>query len=259
MKKLLVIGLGIATLAGPAIAADLPVKAVKAVPIAYSWTGCYIGGSAGGGWTKSDWTYRNFNPYSAPGPGGPFLATGENFDLTSWVAGVQGGCQYEFQNRFVLGVEASWTGADFDDTHPGAAQVFFPVAFQNVSTRIQQYYTVTGRLGYAFQPNWLGYVKGGFASARIETSGTTFPPQPPLLLNWSTADWHNGYVVGAGAEYRVTKNFSLGLEYNYLSFDSKDHVGAVSGGIIGPASQVVHSVNATMHTVMARANFLFGP
>jgi outer membrane immunogenic protein len=259
MKKFLVVGLGLAMLAGPAVAADMAVKAPRVVPVVYSWTGCYIGGSAGGAWAKSDWTYRNFNPYSAPGPGGPFFATGDNFDMTSWVAGVQGGCQYEFQNRIVLGVEASWTGADLNDTHPGAAQVFFPIAFQNVSTRIQQYYTVTGRLGYSFTPNWLGYVKGGFASARIETAGTTFPPVPGLLLNWNTADWHNGWVVGAGGEYRITKNFSLGLEYNYLRFDTKDHVGAVSGGIIGPANQVVHGVNADIHSLMARANFLFGP
>jgi outer membrane immunogenic protein len=259
MKKLLVAGLGFGMLMGPAVAADMPVKALPKPVVAYSWTGCYIGGGAGGAWAKSDWTYRNFNPYSAPGPGGPFFATGENFDMTSWVAGVQGGCNYEFQNRIVLGIEASWTGADLNDTHPGAAQIFFPGSFQNVSTRIQQYYTVTGRLGYSFTPNWLGYVKGGFASGRIETSGTTFPAVPGLALNWNTADWHNGYVVGAGGEYRVTKNFSLGLEYNYIALETKNHVGAVSGGIIGPADQVVHGVNGTIHSVMARANFLFGP
>jgi outer membrane immunogenic protein len=259
MKKLLVAGLGFGMLMGPAVAADMPVKALPKPVAAYSWTGCYIGGGAGGAWAKSDWTYRNFNPYSAPGPGGPFFATGENFDMTSWVAGVQGGCNYEFQNRIVLGIEASWTGADLNDTHPGAAQVFFPGSFQNVSTRIQQYYTVTGRLGYSFTPNWLGYVKGGFASGRIETSGTTFPSVPGLALNWNTADWHNGYVVGAGGEYRVTKNFSLGLEYNYIALETKNHVGAVSGGIIGPADQVVHGVNGTIHSLMARANFLFGP
>src|SRR5580765_3688898 len=140
MKKLLPVGFAFGMLMGPAIAADLPVKAMKAVPVAYTWTGCYVGGSAGGGWAKSDWTYRNINPYDSPGPGGPIVGADNGVDMTSWVAGVQGGCNYQFQNRFVIGAEASWTGADFDNTRPNAYQVFAPVSFQNISTTIKQYY-----------------------------------------------------------------------------------------------------------------------
>src|SRR5437899_6150403 len=113
MKKILIVSLGCATLMGPAIAADMPVKALPKPVAAYSWTGCYIGGSAGGAWAKSDWTYRNINPYDSFGPVGPIVGADNGVDMTSWVAGVQGGCNYEFQNRLVLGVEASWTGADF--------------------------------------------------------------------------------------------------------------------------------------------------
>ena len=85
------------------------------------------------------------------------------------------------------------------------------------------------------------------------------PAVPPLLLNWNTAQWHDGYVVGVGAEYRVAKNVTLGLEYNYIGLNTSNHVGAVSGGAIGPANQIVHSVNGNVQSVTARLNFLFGP
>src|SRR6266545_1661299 len=48
-------------IAGPAIAADLAVKApVYKGPsppvVIYSWTGCYIGANIGGGWARKSWT-----------------------------------------------------------------------------------------------------------------------------------------------------------------------------------------------------------
>ena len=55
------------------------------------------------------------------------------------------------------------------------------------------------------------------------------------------------------------KNITLGLEYDFIRLNSKDHTGAISGGAIGPANQVVHSVNADIHAVMLRVNLLFGP
>ena len=56
MKKILLAGVALSALiAGPAMAADLPVRApaYKAPPPVityYSWTGCYVGGHVGGVW-----------------------------------------------------------------------------------------------------------------------------------------------------------------------------------------------------------------
>ena len=49
---------------------------------------------------------------------------------------------------------------------------------------------------------------------------------------------------------------TLGVAYNYIQLDSAIDTGAVSGRIIGPANQIVHSVNGNIQTIMARLNIL---
>ena len=64
MKKLLLGSVAlIAIIAGPAMAADMPVKApvLKAPPpvALYNWSGFYVGGQAGGAWGTVNWTHTN--------------------------------------------------------------------------------------------------------------------------------------------------------------------------------------------------------
>jgi outer membrane immunogenic protein len=57
MKKFLLGTLGLATMAAPAVAADLPVpyKAAPEVVPVYDWSGFYIGGNAGWGQANVCW------------------------------------------------------------------------------------------------------------------------------------------------------------------------------------------------------------
>jgi hypothetical protein len=66
-----------------ASAADLAVKAPAVAPAnaplpVYNWTGFYVGGNAGGAWSKTDWTFFN---------GGNSEAFSQ--DASSWIAGGQ--------------------------------------------------------------------------------------------------------------------------------------------------------------------------
>lgn len=83
-----------------ASAADLAVKAPAVAPAnaplpVYNWTGFYVGGNAGGAWSKTDWTFFN---------GGNSEAFSQ--DASSWIAGGQIGYRYQFGPNWVLGVEA---------------------------------------------------------------------------------------------------------------------------------------------------------
>src|SRR5215813_14159400 len=55
MKKLLLGGLVLTSLiAGPAMAADMPVKAAPPPPFVYNWSGFYVGLNAGGVWGRTN-------------------------------------------------------------------------------------------------------------------------------------------------------------------------------------------------------------
>jgi outer membrane immunogenic protein len=252
MKKLLIATATLAAVGTSAFAADMPVKApiYKAPPPVYTWTGCYIGGNVGGAWAKSDWTYRNINPYDAAGPAGPILATDNSFSMSGVIGGVQGGCNYEFSNNVVVGIEGTWSGTHLDQTEPNVVQ--FPGTSETVQTTINSMYTIAGRLGYAFAPAWLGYVKGGYASAKIQTNGTEIPFPG---FNWTSSNWNDGFVVGAGLEYKLMQNVVVGAEYDYIGLSTHDQVGAIAA--VAPANFAVHGVNANVQTLTARLSFLF--
>jgi outer membrane immunogenic protein len=95
-----------------ASAADLAVKAPAVAPANAplpNWTGFYVGGNVGGAWSKTDWTFFN---------GGNSEAFSHN--ASSWIAGGQIGYRHQFGPNWVLGVEASWSGTDLQDTSSSA-------------------------------------------------------------------------------------------------------------------------------------------
>jgi hypothetical protein len=87
---------------GAASAADMAVKARPLPPPVYSWTGCYIGLSAGGkGVRTRDTVYIP----AAPPIAASSIFLGELED-TTWIAGGQAGCNYQSGN-WVFGIEAT--------------------------------------------------------------------------------------------------------------------------------------------------------
>src|SRR5262245_47307042 len=104
MKKLLLASVAFASaIAGPALAADMPVKAVhKAPPVYFSWTGCFIGGNGGGLWAKKDWYARDVL-LGAPAVGAGY----GSHDVNSWAAGVQAGCDYQM-GAVVIGIQGDY-------------------------------------------------------------------------------------------------------------------------------------------------------
>ncbi len=219
MRKLLFFAIGFALLAAKsALAADLvppPVYQAPPPPIpVYTWTGCYLGGTVGTGW--SSWTYTNptDNP-TVPGVRGDILAN----DV---VAGGQVGCDYQIGD-FVLGVQGmgDWTqinGRFFD-----AVTNRF-----NESAHINWFATATGRIGYAMTPATLFYVKGGAAWVRnryedIQVAGTCgFCVNGLNTVDASPSVTQLGWTAGIGVEYMFAPNWSVFVEYNYLNFGSSN-------------------------------------
>ena len=88
--------------------------------------------------------------------------------------------------------------------------------------------TITGRAGYAVSNN-LFYVKGGYAGVNNRLSVVD---AVPLTGSGSQTQWHNGWTVGAGWEYGITRNWIVGLEYDYAAFENKNYqLAGASAGI----------------------------
>jgi outer membrane immunogenic protein len=235
--------------------------AVKARPLAVdpgtNWSGFYIGGNVGGGWANTRFD-------GIPVTGDHFLLPTSSFSTGTsdgdLVGGVQVGFNWQF-DRIVLGIEGTYSGSN---VRSSTGLILDPVfAGENISlnSKITEYATIVGRLGFAPTNDWLLYGKGGYAAGRIETNPQDFFPLPATLQHFSSGSaWHNGWTAGVGVEYKWNRNWVVGLEYDYYRFDSKNHsnttIGTTGGGV-GAPTFYSQNVRAELSTVTARLSYLF--
>jgi outer membrane immunogenic protein len=209
---------------GAASAADLGARYTKAPAYAeplFNWTGFYVGGHVGGAWTNEQ--------FINTGNGAPFadLSPGQGFRQRN--SGVMGGAQigYNWQaNNYVFGMEGTISGLDNKGSF---TNIVFGVGLDDqFSWRANVLATVVGRAGFAVQNN-LFYFKGGYAGVNNRLSVVDNVANPSTGSGGQT-HWHNGWTVGAGWEYGVTRNWIVGLEYNYAAFGSQTYqLGGTSG------------------------------
>ncbi len=186
----------------------------KLSPLPKSWTGFYVGTHAGFAWADVDMTYVSA---SDPALADPFAPSGSTDAISS--RGALGGGQIGYDWQFggiVFGVEGAWSALSLKEERVGKFTDFRDN--DHWRTELNQLYSLTARLGLA-SGNWMPYVKGGYAGVNVDSSLTrSEDPTHSAQAN----SWHSGWTVGAGAEYMLARNWSVGVEYNYYTFDSKD-------------------------------------
>jgi outer membrane immunogenic protein len=246
MKKMLLAGTALVVLvSGSAMAADLsrpppaaPVytKAPPMMPL-FSWTGCYVGGNGGGVWAQKTLTstvaFGNFAVGSAEG----------TLNINGGVAGGQVGCNYQVSS-WVFGVQG-----DFDWSS-ASTSVLDPVFGTTDSVKIKSLASVTGRVGYAVD-RFLAYVKGGGAWETDDYTATL------AGLSATVSDTRTGWTLGGGGEYAFTDWLTGFVEYDYYGFGTKTEsfAGNLGGGL--PVALAV-SVKETKSVAKAGLNFKFG-
>jgi outer membrane immunogenic protein len=229
-------------------AADMAVKARPVAPpiVTYNWTGCYIGGNVGGGWAKTEQTRVTRLGVVA-------VADYGSSEDSNFIGGAQIGCDYQFAGNWVVGMQGMFDFGDIDSSHTLPA---FP-AFTSVNTT-KNIFTVTGRLGYLFAPQVLGYVKGGGAWARVDHN--ILLPAGAGLSESATGIDRQGWTVGGGVEWMFAPGWSVFGEYNYMDFGRKDigFVSALTGGgfVAGAPSEVV-STRLTAQQALVGVNYKF--
>jgi outer membrane immunogenic protein len=235
-------------LAGSAFAADLPSRKAPAYlpppPPPPLWTGFYAGLNAG-------YTFggdSSFLVQTIPGAvfpaflGNPAIAVYQATAAASasgalspradgFIGGGQVGYNYQFNNSFVVGIEADIQGSGARGSATGvnatplALQPQFGVATTiSVTKNLDYLGTVRGRIGYLFTPTLLAYATGGLAyggvNSSVSTNSGTYPTPiivpgsfPGSIANFS--DTRVGWTVGGGLEWLFAPNWSVKAEYLY--------------------------------------------
>ena len=208
-------------------AADLPRKAPAAAPPpapVYTWTGCYIGGNVGAAWSRQTGDFAAV-PAVIQLPG--TIAQNDS----NGIGGVHLGCNYQFDPRFVVGVEGDWSWTGLNGS--GSAPNFFagPPAFVeptggiNMSSDTKWMASLRARLGWVVMPQTMIYATGGAAWAKTDYTGFDAATTNNGFTTVSFSNTKSGWVVGGGAEYMLTPNWLVRAEYLYYQFSGANALG----------------------------------
>jgi outer membrane immunogenic protein len=268
-KKMLFSCVALVGLTGYANSADLlPVPVPVYVP---SWTGCYVGGHAGYGLAASSSNYAYPNSSTIAGDG--FYATGEyihDFSNKGFAGGGQIGCQLQ-RGMFLWGLEGDWTS--FSNTSNDTFSSAFSDAGGNFSQTAQQSLTasalwsVRARFGMILYNDYHLYATVGVGGARTRYAYASsmamdapgFVAESASTTAKATLD-PTGFVVGAGAEWKVLPNVIVGAEYLHYDLNSDNVVLAnfnATGPLLSLAAVGDHVRNNNVDVVRLRASWLF--
>ena len=211
MKRILLATVALAALGSAnALAADMPQRPVYKAPVMMAppptWTGCYIGGNIGGAFGNASVT-DNASGAEVSGNG------------SGLAGGGQIGCDYQFSGGFVIGLRDMFDGTSNKKSGTFATG---PLAGDVANFNNQWFDTLTARLGYAVQPDWLLYFQGGGAWAQTSTNITAAG-----LQIGQTSSTRTGWTIGGGLEWMFAPHWSTFLEGNYMDFGSNS--GTVAG------------------------------
>jgi outer membrane immunogenic protein len=201
---------------------EVPLKAPLVAP-PFTWTSCYAGVQAGGGWGHTD--LNDSAGILSPSIGFTSASTG----VGGYVVGGQIGCDYQFAPNWVVGIEGAAAGGNIQGS-AGVALPGIPGDTATFSEHTNLLTSVTTRVGYAWN-DWLLYAKGGVA-----WEGNRYGTSDALATyDYEGVDTRFGWTAGAGIEWALWHDWSLKLEYDYYGFGTSTvtFIDNVSGNV-GP-------------------------
>jgi opacity protein-like surface antigen len=214
------------------VASAMPVKA-KAPVLAdhpVNWTGWYAGVMGG----ATEWGHASLEF--------PGVSTAD-MKPSGWLGGGTLGYNYQ-AGKWVVGVEGDIAGTNTNGSSPCAPLatvdplgLFGVPLFQTTChDELSWIATATARLGYAWTPRTLLYVKAGGAFADEKASVTcnlgpvnsfsftqscVNPAGTNFIDQVSASTVRSGWTVGVGSEFALTDRWSIKGEFDWLDFGTK--------------------------------------
>lgn len=197
-----------------AFAAD-PGMPMEMPPVAYDWSGAYLGVFGGWAHNRTKATDITGEEYGNSTPGATMTLTDDGF-----VGGITAG--FNFQNAsWVYGpeVELGWASND---------KLLVENGDDGLYTKYGFYGTFAGRIGYAADRT-LFYAKGGLALAKIDSAGGEWDGPETDESGFDTNEagvgdkLRTGWTIGAGVEHAIIDRWSIKAEYMFADFGSKSY------------------------------------
>jgi outer membrane immunogenic protein len=252
---------------GAAQAADMPLKAPRAVVAPYSWTGFYVGGHVGYGWGDKDFSLpdiagekfgycdtKHMNCFDFSDLGNPALT----HKLSGFLGGVQAGFNVQ-SGAWVLGIEGqfSWTGMDEQSKALLGEYIYCYSHYDiglNAKTEVNWVATIAGRIGYTFD-RFMIYAKGGVAFADQDYNWVVTKGDHDFT-SAKFGETRTGWMVGVGTEWVLTGSWTAKLEYNFMDFGDKTL--NVVADVYGRPKEFKINIDEQMHVVKFGINYRFG-
>jgi outer membrane immunogenic protein len=219
--------------------------AAQAAEPAYDWSGFYAGAHLGYGHGQSPTTVTPDATEATIIMNVPGVGNVAPVPDTSGISGVFGGghAGYNFQySSLVIGLEADISGAGWRSSGAATGPDFIGGTFTTaVTTRLDWFGTVRGRVGALIAPSLLVYGTGGLAYGQVETSvvgsnisaiscdGTHY-----YCVFGASSGVSTGWSAGAGVEYGFARAWSLKAEY--LHIDLGDRSATFADRAVGAGS-----------------------
>ncbi len=193
------------------------------------WTGLYVGGFGGATLGLADWKYPigEANPHVSGYDLGGDL--GYNFQIGRWVLGVEA----DLEKTNTRGGAACGPLNTTTVTEGNTTTVTIGPMFQ-LTCNASWMATAAARAGYTWE-RALFYAKAGgawteeqfSATCNLSILGESCTNATPLGQGFKQTNGFSasvdgaGWIIGLGAEFALTRNWSARAEYDYISFGDK--------------------------------------
>jgi outer membrane immunogenic protein len=215
-------------------------KAPPAYTPAFSWTGFYIGGNLGAGWSQGNVT-DNF-----------FGVNYTNSSNAAFMGGGQVGGNYQI-GQFVIGAEADFDWlANNQNSGPGVAVGGTTL---QVSANDRWITTIAGRFGYAFD-RVLIYGKGGGGWVGNNNFTVTNVPTG-ASVSFSNNNTNSGWLAGGGVEWAFANNWTARAEYDYLGLSNQSYTLPATFPVAALAGDTFSTHDRDVQMFTVGLNYLF--
>ena len=170
-------------------------------------------------------------------PRGGGASTPDDLKLKGANAGLRVGYRWQ-QGNWVFGPELGYEGGNIKDD--------FSTAGYDAESKIKNVLALRFKAGYSVSEDTLVYGIVGAARAKVDYKVQGDGEYGAIDLKDSYSE--NGYIVGVGAEKRLTERLSLTGEYEYANFGKK---------ILADSNDVATRATPKYHNVKLGLNFKF--